>query len=473
MNMKSGIRLLGILVGTALLFSCATAPSGAPSSSGQAAQPQKAAAPSASETPMYYATGSGASQLEAMNSAKMNAVRKAVQDAIGLPAAMAKKAQVEELFSNDKNANTYVINSSTEILDRSGQDGSFTVTLGVRINLEAVSNVLRSNDIYGNLVLPQGGKVVLADQEPPSFVQPAAGASDEGGPAASAEGTGAGVETGAGGQPGADASVEAPLDPQKAAIVQSILDNLVYMVYFDEENVADPFLAKTAVGMANKFLSQQGMEYVDLEQIEKIKEDQMNAYEAETGQAVSMIQWIAGKLNADIYIEITLDTTAEQKNGRYYGSASVTLKNFDSSTGAGRGTAFYQTVPPAMSTVSMDDAVNNAVASATYKAMEEALKQAQNYTEKELRQGIKYEVVLQNTSDARAMRDFVKKMERKVESISRLSYSPAEAKYEVRLIGKISDLEDIVYDVCESVDGLEGIFLVYQRGNSITFDTGM
>lgn len=468
MNMKSGIRLIGILVGTALLFSCATAPSGAPSSSGQAAQSQKAAAPAVSETPMYYATGNGANQLEAMNAAKINAVRKAVQDAIGLPAAMAKKAQVEQLFSNDKNANTYVINSSAEILDRSGQDGSFTVTLGVRINLEAVSNILRSNDIYGNLVLPQGGKVALADQEAPSFAQPAAAAPAEG------SSSGGGADTGSGQQvAAADTSAEAALDPAKTAIVQNIVDNLVYMVYFDEENTADPFLAKTAVGMANKFLSQQGMEYVDLDQIEKIKEDQMNAYEAETGQAVSMIQWIAGKLNADIYIEVTLDTTAEQKNGRYYGSASVSLKNFDSSTGAGRGTAFYQTVPPAMSTVSTDDAVNNAVASATYKAMGEALKQAQNYTEKELRQGIKYEVVLQNTSDARAMRDFVKKMERKVESISRLSYSPAEARYEVRLIGQIRDLEDIVYDVSEAVDGLEGIFLVYQRGNSITFDTGM
>jgi len=126
-----------------------------------------------------------------------------------------------------------------------------------------------------------------------------------------------------------------------------------------------------------------------------------------------------------------------------------------------------------MSTVSTDDAVNNAVASATYKAMQESLKQAKNFTEKELRQGIKYQLVLQNTSDARAMRDFVKRMEREVQDIKRLSYSPAEAKYEVRLIGTITELEDIVYDVSEAVDGMEGIYLVYQRGNSITFDTGM
>jgi len=266
---------------------------------------------------------------------------------------------------------------------------------------------------------------------------------------------------------------EQPLDPEKARMVQDIIDRMVYMVYYNEESVPDSFLATTAVSMANKYLSQNGFEYVDMDQVEQIKEDQMAAYEAETGQGISVLQWIAGKLNADIYIEVSIDTQSEQRDGRYYGSASVTLKNFDASTGSGRGTAFYQTVPPAMSTVSTSDAVNNAVASATYKAIEEALRQAENYTAKELRNGIKYELVLQNTSDSRVMRDFVRRMERKVESISRLSYSPAEAKYEVRLIGDVRELEDIIYDVSESVAGLEGLYLVYQRGNSITFNTGM
>ncbi len=466
MKKKVAIKVIGILIGTALLFSCASAPSGSGSSAaGQGGQAEKAE-PTVSGTPMYYATGSGASQIEAMNIAKMNAVRKAVQDAVGAPTAMAKKSQIEQLFSSDKNANTYVINSTTKVLDRSSQDGSSTVTLGVRINLEAVTNILRANDIFGDQVLPQGGEVVLADQKAPAFAQPAKAAGSD-------EDKGGGEQADSQKLAAADTSGQEALDPAKAEIVQGIVDNLVYMVYFDEDSVTSSFLAKTAVGMANKYLAQNGMEYVDLDQIEKIKEDQLNAYEAETGQAVSMIQWIAGKLNADIYIEVTVDTDSEQRNGRYYGSAGVSLKNFDASTGAGRGTAFYQTMPPAMSTVSENDALKNAVASATYKAMEEPIKQARNYTEKELRQGIKYQIVLQNTSDARTMRDFVKKMERKVESMDRLSYSPAEAKYDVRFIGKISDLEDTVYDVAESVDGLEGMFLVYQRGNSITFDTGM
>ncbi len=468
MKVKNLIKWCAILVVITGLISCATAPS--TGGGGQTAGGGKAAQPSAEPTnsPMYYGTGSGSSQTAAMNSAKLNAVRKAVQDAVGAPTALAKKDQIDSLFAEDKNANSFVYNSSTEILDRSTSDDAATVTLGVRINLEAVSNLLRANDVYGNQVLPQGGEVTLVDQKPPAALAKAqTEQADE--PA----GTGTEAEEQTGSTVAAAEPSAQEIDPEQAQIIRNIVDNLVYMVYFNEETEDDPFLAKTAVGMANKYLAQQGLSYVDMEQVEQIKEDQMAAYEAETGQGVSVLQWIAGKLNADIYIEVSVDVETETRNSRYYGSASVSLKNFDASTGAGRGTAFYQTVPPAMSTVSTDDAVNNAVASATYKAMQESLKQAKNFTEKELRQGIKYQLVLQNTSDARAMRDFVKRMEREVQDIKRLSYSPAEAKYEVRLIGTITELEDIVYDVSEAVDGMEGIYLVYQRGNSITFDTGM
>jgi len=117
--------------------------------------------------------------------------------------------------------------------------------------------------------------------------------------------------------------------------------------------------------------------------------------------------------------------------------------------------------------------LNNAVASATFNAIKKAVDQARSYTQKELTQGIKYDLVIQNTFDSRLMRDFMKKMERKVKSIKRISTSPEETKYDVRLIGRIEDLEDLVYDVSEGLPGLEGISLVYQRGNSITFDSGL
>ena len=455
------IKLFLITILVVLIFiSCATT-GGSKSSSGSPAE--KAAADSGSvlsASPLYYASGSGSSQSAAFNDAKMNAVMKAASDALGIASAAANRDKLTSKIYIPSTANAYVYNETMEILDRGDNNGNITASIGIRINLEALSNVLRANEIYGNIILPQGGDVLLLDMERPSFApEPVVTAekADEKKPVEESTGSGSSAE----------------VTPEEKALIDEIIGNLTFMVYYDEESGTDPFLAKTAVGMANRYLSDNGMEYVDLGQIERIKKDQAAAYEDETGQAVSIIQWIAGKLNADIYIEIVIDANSNTKNNRYYGSASVSLKNFDASTAAGRGSSYYQTVPPSMSTVSEADALNNAVASATFNAIKKAVEQARSYTQKELTQGIKYDLVIQNTFDSRLMRDFMKKMERKVKSIKRISTSPEETKYDVRLIGRIEDLEDLVYDVSEGLPGLEGMSLVYQRGNSITFDSGL
>ncbi len=460
--MNKKIRNYIVLIISLVIFlgACATTSEGGPggsvSGSGGAGKAEKI-----SDSPLYFGTGTGNSQSAALNSAKLNAVKKAVIDALGKASSLANRENLEDKVYGRINVNALVYNDTLDILNKSSDGGEYTVTAGVRINLPAVADALRGAEIYGGLILPQGGDVVLADQTPPVISgESASSETEKGTKTAPSSGT-------------EESSLPAEVNPEEAALINSIVNNLTYMVYFDEKTAADPFVAKAAVGMANKYLSQNGMEYVDLNQIERIKKDQAAAYEEETGQSVSMIQWIAGKLNADIYVEVSVDTNSNSKGGKYYGSASVSLKNFDSSTGAGRGTAFYQTVPPAMSTVSEADAVNNAVASATYNAIRKAVQQAEVYTKKELVQGIKYNLVIQNTSDSKLMRSFMKKLKRKVKSVRRISTSPEETNYEVRLIGRIEDLEDIVYDVAESISGFEGISLVYQRGNSITFDSGL
>lgn len=456
---KTKLILISLLI-MSVMISCASTGGPAPSTGGAAATAADKAGPVLSASPVYYATGNGATQSAAFNDAKLNAVKKAASDALGIASAAVNRDKLESKIYIASNANAYVYNETMEILDRGAGTDSSTVTIGIRINLEALSNVLRANEIYGNIILPQGGDVLLRDMERPSFAPEPAAAVDK--PAADT------AEPASSTNPAASEET-----PEETALINEIIGNLTFMVYYDEDSQADPFLAKTAVGMANRYLSENGMEYVDLGQIERIKKDQALAYEDETGQAVTIIQWIAGKLNADIYIEIVVDANSNTKNNRYYGSASVSLKNFDASTAAGRGSSYYQTVPPAMSTVSEADALNNAVASATFNAIKKAVEQARAYTQKELTQGIKYDLVVQNTFDSRLMRDFMKKMERKVKSIKRVSMSPEETKYEVRLIGRIEDLEDLVYDISEGLAGLEGMFLVYQRGNSITFDSGL
>ncbi len=445
--MKKRNFILFCLVSVLLLAGCAT-------SGGAAA----AGGDTETATPVFYGRGTGDSSTKALNAAKMDALRKAVETALGPASAAANKDKLTELLYNTSNPNAFVINGSMEVIKNSGDGGSFYYEIGIQINLEATANFLRSKDIIGGRVLLSGGPVLLANQPRPEGSPPDSSTAEAAKPAAEGK---------------ADPPAKVSADPEEAKIVKEIIDNLTYMVYFDEETGEDPFLMKAVIGMANKFLSENGMDYIDMSQIESIKKDQELAYEEETGEGISMIQWIAGKLNADIYIEIGAEVSSKKEGRNYYGSASITLKNYDASTAAGRGTAFYQTIPPAMSTVSSEAAINNAVTSATYRAMENAIAQAREFTQRELVQGIKYDLVIQSTPDSRLMRDFMKKIERKVKSIERISASAEETRYSVRMIGGIMDLEDLVYDIADNLPGLEGIAFVYTRGNSITFHSGL
>ncbi len=411
--------------------------------------------------PVYYAEGSGDSAIEAMNAAKRKAVKAAAADLLGEAASSGQGEELDSFINSISDFTPYIIRDSQENID-SSSSGGYYYYLGIKINLQAVAEKLKSEDILGGQIDGrEGNEYSLPDQKKPSVKVADA----------------AGVEATAEANVAEEQRVVERIIPEataeELAVIREYLDSLTYMVYFDEESAANPFLSRTAVTSANRFLDTEGYEYVDLSQIERIKADQQLVYEEETGEAVSIIQWIAHKLNADIYIEINLDTNSSTKNGRYYGSANVALNCYNASTAEGRGSASYQTNPPAFSTVSEEDALANAVSSAVFKGMAAAVAEAENETAKAVSKGFKYSLVMINTSDSRMMRDFEKKLERRVKSVDRISFSPEESVFEVYLIGNISDLEDFVYDTAESIPGMEGILLVMQRGNSITFDTGM
>jgi len=257
--------LITILV-VVVAISCATTSGTGATSGTDTAKAGADAGPVLSASPVYYATGTASSQSAAFNDAKMNAVKKAASDALGIASSAANRDKLESKIYITSNANAYVYNETMEILDRGDDNGSSTVSIGIRVNLEAISNILRANEIYGNIILPQGGEVLLADMERPSFA-PAPVVSEE---KASENATSPVLEK-------PEPSPEAT--PEEIALIDEIIGNLTFMVYYDEESATDPFLAKTAVGMANRYLSENGMEYVDLGQIEQIKKDQAAAYE--------------------------------------------------------------------------------------------------------------------------------------------------------------------------------------------------
>jgi hypothetical protein len=438
--------LLGLVVLPLLflfLVSCLSGPSaamGPPQGGGPAPMP---------EEKVYEGAGKDTSMLTAMNMAKMDAVRKAVIDMIGVANEQANQEKLQEVLYNTQNPNAFVNNDTFETLrkDKIGEEYIFEARVAVK--MRAVESTLKAHGLYGEATIAQGKTGEAAT--------------------ASAEATGEDAETideitaQTGGQ---------ELTAEEKRIIARYVNNMTYMVYFNEEATEDPFYMKAAVGIANEYLTSNAIEAVDFDQVEKLKKDQQMAYEEETGESISIIQWIAQKLNADVYIEIDGRTSGETSGDKYYGQANITLKGFEASTGRLLGSQPWNS-PRTFSTASEQAAKINALQTSVYKAMPIVLDQAKAYMAKTLTNGIKYELIVQNTFDPRMMSDFYRKMRRKAKDIKTVSQTAEETRYDVYLIGSVEDLVDVVYDVADTVSGLEGIYQVVLRGKSVTFNTGM
>jgi hypothetical protein len=428
----AGAALLALL----FLAACASAP--------PAAAPA-AKAPAVPAEKVYEGAGKSPSMLNARSFAIMDAVRKGVIELIGVGSERANQEKLGSVLYNTSNPNAYIKKESLETLrkDKVGEDYLFEIR--VAVNLRAVENTLKANGLLGGET-PAGGAAAAAGAQ-----------------ASTAEGVVKAEE----------APAETAVEPtaEEKRFIARYLANMTYMVYFHDQAAEDPFYMKAAVGIANEYLTSNALEAIDLEQVEKLKKDQQRLYEEETGETISMIQWIAQKLNADVYVEIDGRTTGESSAGKYYGQANITLKGFEASTGRLLGSQPWNS-PRTFSTASEQAARINALQTSVYKAMPIVLEQAKAYMAKALAGGIKYELVVQGSSDARAMSDFRRKLRRQARDVLTVSQTAEEARYSVFILGSLEDLADKVLDVAEGVPGLEDLYQVVLRGKSVTFNTG-
>jgi hypothetical protein len=224
------------------------------------------------------------------------------------------------------------------------------------------------------------------------------------------------------------------------------------MVYYNENSLADKTMLKAAVSQANTVLTRAGITVFDINRVEKLKSDQRTVYESSQSDAVSLIQWVAQKLNADIYVQVDV-ITGEKKDESTSSETDpltigvLTTDLFDASTGQLLGSSSI-----------------NIIAKDTNQAKEQM--------KKSLVRGMRYELIIQNTQDSRLMSSFLTAMKPKTKQIKVLSSSPAEYRYEVYYIGLLSDLEALIYSVSEKLPGLENISLVMASGKSLVMDTG-
>lgn len=262
------------------------------------------------------------------------------------------------------------------------------------------------------------------------------------------------------------------LTPEEQAFLQNYLSRLNYMVYYSEDAKLEPRLAKIAVSQANRYLIEQmGLSVIDFDQIERNKKDQQAAYQSETGGSIDLIQYLAQKLNADVYVELDFSVSSETRDGKFYASAQGTMKIYDTSTAALLGSVAFMS-QPAFSPSSMDAAVANAIAASVWTAMPKMTSQAKELIKNSLSRGVRYELLVQNTPDARALSNFRRSLAKKLREVEQVSYSPAETKFYLYSFQGRDKVEDAVYDAAPAA-GLADIYLVYMRGKSFTFNSGM
>lgn len=262
------------------------------------------------------------------------------------------------------------------------------------------------------------------------------------------------------------------MTPEEEAFLNNYLSRLQYMVYYDEGAGIDSQSAKTAVNQANRYLLEKlGLSVVDFDQIEKNKKDQQSAYQAETGGSIDLIQYLAQKYNADVYVEISFSTSPSASGGKFYATAQGSMKIYDTSSAQLLGSVAFQS-PQVMSTSSSQSAIGNAVAASVWSAMPKMTDQTKVLVKNSMSRGIRYEVVLQNTPDSRQISTLRRALAKVVREVEQVSYSPSETKLALYTFKSRDKLEDAMYDAADRA-GLLDMYLVYSRGKLFTFNSGL
>lgn len=271
--------------------------------------------------------------------------------------------------------------------------------------------------------------------------------------------------------PQAPAAQSGQLTPDQSAFIQNYLNRLNYMVYYNADSKIDPKYAKIAVSQANRWLIEKmGLSVIDYDQIEQNKKDQAAAWQTETGGTIDIIQYLAQKFNADVYVEIDFSLSTGGQAGAYTASAQGSMNIYETSTAALLGSVSFSG-QPAFSPSSLDAAATNAIASAVWTMMPKVTDQAKSLVSNSLQRGVRYELILEKTPDSRIVSTFRRALERTVQEVDQISYSPGETRFNVYAFLPGDKVEDAVYSAATQA-GLRDLNLVYMRGRSYTFDSG-
>jgi len=269
----------------------------------------------------------------------------------------------------------------------------------------------------------------------------------------------------------AEAAAASGLTPKEQQFFDTYLKRLKYMMVVKDGAAVNDFQKRTILTKGNEVLLRQGFDVVQYDQLLKNMADQKSAYEAEAGETMSLTQYIAQKLGADVYVELDCQPHSSTENGRYYGDANFTANMFDPSTAELLGSVTFRT-DRSVSTSSEGDALVNALTAGTAQLMPRIIRDSTNVLRNRYANGIRYQLVIQKTPDARTVSLFRRNLRSRVRDVVMGPSAADQTTMDVYLFGSISDLEDSCYTAFERTPGMENAYTVYSRGKSITFNSG-
>ena len=420
--MKKYIKLFVLAVLPLLFAACTTAP---------------AVSQYTGSDPYYQGAGEGASFLTALNQAKAHAVKLAVIDLIGDTEEMQHRSKIYPVLYAESKPNIYLENDYVRIVRREENARGAYCEISIPVKIQAIRQALENLGIYGRAATGSSTGPIQAHSE------------------------------------AIEAKTKSTAKGNNVAFIEGYMDNLLYMVVPNQQAKAGNTFSKSAISMANKYLLDNGYRAVDYAAVEALKADSATLFNQEPNTAdLSVVQWIAQKLGADVYIEVDGLAQAGRENSGYFGKAEVNLKMYNPSTGELLGAVPYAS-PKTFDRASAEAAAQNAIKSTVFKAMSAAVEQSKKALTRDYSQGIRYEIIITNTGDSKLMGRFRSKLKHEVETMRVLNQSAAQTKYAVQYFGTVEDLEDAVYAAAEGTPGLDGIELIMIRGKTLMFRSGL
>lgn len=250
------------------------------------------------------------------------------------------------------------------------------------------------------------------------------------------------------------------------------LQRMKYLVMFKEGTAVPEAQVKAIVAKANQLLLGKGFDVVQYEQLLKNMEDQRTAYEAEAGASMSIIQYLAQKMGADVYVEVEATPESWTEGSRHYGEARFSVNMYDPSTAELLGSVAYRS-DRSVSTTSKMDAQQNALVFSMGQIMDRVIRDSGNLMRMRYSNGIRYQVAIQRTPDSRAISALRRALRSRFREVRMGNSAADQTNLEVYFFGDIFDVQDTLEMVFERTPGFENTYWVYNRGKTIVFNTGM